>query len=114
MNFWSPRSYRTSLESTCDSFSAFCGQEPQKVDPTIFRKGQPHIDSVVDSWGNHTDQDMEVVNYQEITQFKRFSQPLIRRIYPQLIADKIVSVQPLQGPASLVHYLRHRNSSDNA
>lgn len=27
--------------------------------------------------------------------FKRISIPLVRRIYPQLIANKIVSVQPL-------------------
>lgn len=42
--------------------------------------------------------------------FKRISVPLVRRIYPQLIANKIVSVQPLSGPSGLVHYLRHRYS----
>lgn len=33
-------------------------------------------------------------------EFKRLSIPLVRRVYPQLIADKLVSVQPLSGPSS--------------
>lgn len=48
----------------------------------------------------------------DIAQFKRISIPLVRRIYPQLIANKIVSVQPLLGPAGLVYYLRFRYSSN--
>jgi len=48
----------------------------------------------------------------DIAQFKRISIPLIRRIYPQLIANKIVSVQPLLGPTGLVYYLRFRYSSN--
>jgi hypothetical protein len=47
----------------------------------------------------------------DIAQFKRISIPLVRRIYPQLIANKIVSVQPLLGPTGLVYYLRFRYSS---
>lgn len=48
----------------------------------------------------------------DIAQFKRISIPLVRRIYPQLIANKIVAVQPLLGPAGLVYYLRFRYSSN--
>lgn len=48
----------------------------------------------------------------DIAQFKRISIPLVRRIYPQLIANKIVSVQPLLGPAGLVYYLRFRYASN--
>lgn len=48
----------------------------------------------------------------DIAQFRRISIPLIRRIYPQLIANKIVSVQPLLGPTGLVYYLRFRYSSN--
>lgn len=44
--------------------------------------------------------------------FKRISIPLVRRIYPQLIANKITSVQPLLGPTGLVHYLRFQYSSN--
>lgn len=44
--------------------------------------------------------------------FSRISIPLVRRIYPQLIANKIVSVQPLLGPTGLVHYLRFQYSSN--
>lgn len=31
--------------------------------------------------------------------FSKFALPLIKRIYPQLIADKLVSVEPLFDPA---------------
>lgn len=48
----------------------------------------------------------------DIAQFKRISIPLVRRIYPQLIANKIVSVQPLLGPTGLVYYLRFRYGSN--
>lgn len=48
----------------------------------------------------------------DVSQFKRISIPLVRRIYPQLIANKIVSVQPLLGPTGLVYYLRFRYSSN--
>jgi hypothetical protein len=48
----------------------------------------------------------------DVAQFKRISIPLVRRIYPQLIANKIVSVQPLLGPTGLVYYLRFRYASN--
>ncbi len=48
----------------------------------------------------------------DVANFKRISIPLVRRIYPQLIANKIVSVQPLLGPTGLVYYLRFRYSSN--
>lgn len=48
----------------------------------------------------------------DVAQFKRISIPLVRRIYPQLIANKIVSVQPLLGPVGLVFYLRFRYASN--
>lgn len=48
----------------------------------------------------------------DIAQFKKISIPLVRRIFPQLVANKIVSVQPLLGPVGLVYYLRFRYSSN--
>lgn len=38
--------------------------------------------------------DYEVANT-KAGEFKRIAIPLVRRIYPSLIADKLVSVQPL-------------------
>lgn len=48
----------------------------------------------------------------DVAQFKRISIPLVRRIFPQLIANKIVTVQPLLGPTGLVYYMRFRYSSN--
>jgi len=44
-------------------------------------------------------------------EFKRITIPLVRRIYPQLIANDIVSVQPMLQPTGLVYYLRHKYSN---
>ena len=43
-----------------------------------------------------------------IASFKRFAIPLIRKTFPKLIADQIVSVQPLTGPSSLIYYMRYK------
>ena len=37
--------------------------------------------------------------------FQKFAFPLIRRVYPQLIANNIVGVQPMGGPVSQIFYL---------
>ena len=37
--------------------------------------------------------------------FQKFAFPLVRRVYPELIANKIVGVQPMQGPVSQIFYL---------
>lgn len=49
---------------------------------------------------------------EDVAEFKRISIPLIRRIYPSLIANSLVNVQPLLGPSGLVHYLRFRYSEN--
>lgn len=46
----------------------------------------------------------------EIAQFSRISIPLVRRVYPQLIADRLVSVQPLAQPSSVDFYTNFRYS----
>lgn len=49
--------------------------------------------------------------------FQKFAFPLVRRVYPQLIANNIVGVQPMQGPVSQVFYLgnsRARNGGATA
>jgi len=48
----------------------------------------------------------------EDVQYKRFTIPLVRRIYPQLWAKKVLSVQPLLGPTGLMYYERFRYSSN--
>jgi len=37
--------------------------------------------------------------------FQKFAFPLVRRVFPELIANKIVGVQPMQGPVSQVFYI---------
>jgi hypothetical protein len=49
----------------------------------------------------------------DIYDFKRISIPLVRRVYPSLIANSLVGVQPLSAPSSLVYYLRFRYASNH-
>jgi hypothetical protein len=46
--------------------------------------------------------------------FQKFAFPLVRRVYPQLIANNIVGVQPMQGPVSQVFYLGNSRHSGQA
>jgi Major capsid protein Gp23 len=79
------------------------------------------LEGIRDKWDRSTTavllENQRLINEQstdtgDIAQFKRISIPLVRRIYPQLIANKIVSVQPLLGPTGLVYYLRFRYSTN--
>ena len=44
--------------------------------------------------------------------FQKFAFPLVRRVYPQLIANQIVGVQPMGGPVSQIFYLGYDRSSN--
>ena len=49
--------------------------------------------------------------------FQKFAFPLVRRVYPKLLANSLVGVQPMQGPVSQVFYLgnsRARNGGATA
>lgn len=47
----------------------------------------------------------EDVKIQSIGSFEKFIFPIVRAVFPNLIAKDIVSVQPMAGPTSLVFYL---------
>ena len=47
----------------------------------------------------------EDVRIQNIGSFEKFVFPIVRAVFPNLIAKDIVSVQPMTGPTSLVFYL---------
>lgn len=47
-----------------------------------------------------------------IANFEKFAFPLIRAIFPNLVATDLVSVQPMLGPASIVFYLQFVYGSD--
>ena len=42
--------------------------------------------------------------------FQKFAFPLVRRVFPELIANKIVGVQPMQGPVSQIFYLGYNRA----
>jgi len=45
--------------------------------------------------------------------FQKFAFPLVRRVFPELIANKIAGVQPMQGPVSQIFYLGNSRMGDN-
>lgn len=44
--------------------------------------------------------------------FQKFAFPLVRRVFPELIANKIAGVQPMQGPVSQIFYLGYDRATD--
>jgi len=47
----------------------------------------------------------EVTKVLQVGNFDKYAFPMIRAVYPNLIANDLVSVQPMAGPVSLVFYL---------
>ena len=39
--------------------------------------------------------------------FEKFSFPLFKQVYPQLIASELVSVQPMTSPTNLIFFMKH-------
>lgn len=56
-------------------------------------------------------EDFRTVN---VGTFDKFAFPLIRTIYPNLIATELVSVQPMQGPNSLIFFVDARYDSNKS
>ena len=46
--------------------------------------------------------------------FQKFAFPLVRRVFPELIANKICGVQPMQGPVSQIFYLGYNRAGQGA
>ena len=46
--------------------------------------------------------------------FQKFAFPLVRRVFPELIANKICGVQPMQGPVSQIFYLGYNRAGQTA
>lgn len=46
--------------------------------------------------------------------FQKFAFPLVRRVFPELIANKICGVQPMQGPVSQIFYLGYNRAGKDA
>lgn len=44
----------------------------------------------------------------DVADFKKIVMPLVRRIFPQLLANQIVAVQPMQGPVGLAYAMRYK------
>lgn len=46
-------------------------------------------------------------NFYGVNAFGQFAVPLIRQVYPQLMANDLVSVQPMSQPTSLLFNLKY-------
>lgn len=49
-----------------------------------------------------------------IADFQKISLPMVRRIYPQTIANRITSVQPMKSPQSMIYYMRYKHGTGKA
>ena len=59
----------------------------------------------------------ETTTVGQLGTFQKFAFPLVRRVFPELIANRVVGVQPMQGPVSQIFYLGYdrvqRNTKDS-
>lgn len=48
-----------------------------------------------------------------IARYKKIAMPLVRRVFPELLANQLVGVQPMTGPVSIAYALRFKDESGN-
>lgn len=48
-----------------------------------------------------------------IARYKKMTIPLVRRIFPELLANQLVGVQPMTGPVGIAYAMRYRDESNN-
>jgi hypothetical protein len=48
-----------------------------------------------------------------IARYKQMTIPLVRRIFPELLANQLVGVQAMNGPVGLAYAMRFRDESNN-
>jgi hypothetical protein len=48
----------------------------------------------------------------KLSTWQKWAFPLIRRVIPELLANKIVGVQPIDGPVSQIFYIGHERSKN--
>lgn len=68
----------------------------------------PRIDNVVSVGSHHrTDRASDLDMAPDPIGLEKVFAPLVRRVYPNLIAQDLVGVQPLSSPGGAVFYLKH-------
>jgi hypothetical protein len=50
----------------------------------------------------------KIIASRRIITFTRFIAPVIKQIYPKLIAENLVSVQPMTAPSTLIFYRKYK------
>jgi hypothetical protein len=51
-------------------------------------------------------------NMSGLARYKRIAIPLVRRVFPELLANQLVGVQPMTGPVGLAYALRFRSNTN--
>ncbi len=85
--FWKPL-----VEDLADSH----GPQTQQITACMLENQKKHFESP---------QIVEMVKTGNVGNFLKFAFPMVRAVFPNLVAMDLVSVQPMQGPVSLVFYL---------
>lgn len=70
------------------------GQTTRDITACLLENQRTYLDSLE-----------ETTKAQNVGNFLKFAFPMVRAIFPNLVAMDLVSVQPMQGPVSLVFYL---------
>ena len=61
--------------------------------------------SIIAEKGDRVDEADAPTTVGKLGSFQKFAFPIVRRVYPQLIANSIVGVQPMGGPVSQIFYM---------
>ncbi len=80
------------------------GFKLDKIENTLIRENTAQLLENQYTWINEANASLST----DIADFKKIVMPLTRRIFPNLLANEIVGVQPMAGPVGLAYALRFR------
>ena len=91
------------LESEEKYFNGLLGESGTGSVPTGANSSDGNVQ---DGTGSHS-------AFSGIARYKKIAMPLVRRVFPELLANQLVGVQPMSGPVSLAYALRFKDSAGN-
>ena len=105
---WAPLLEGLTTDSQVKNMAQLLESEERYFDGILGESGTSSEPSAGDNTQSGTG---SASGFNGIARYKKIAMPLVRRVFPELLANQLVGVQPMSGPVSLAYALRFKNES---
>jgi hypothetical protein len=105
---WSPLLEGLTTDSQVKNMAQLLESEERYFDGILGESGTPSTPTAGDNTQSGTGSS---AGFNGIARYKKIAMPLVRRVFPELLANQLVGVQPMSGPVSLAYALRFKNDA---